>query len=305
MKRVCVLALCVLLLLMAAAGGREPDPQPQTTSAVTSARAARKMHPLQRSTEEPAPTTAAPKASGAPSAAATTTGAPRTTYASAAATSAAETTRGQQHSPLYLPGYTADDVIRWFDEVALSSEYSTGEDTQSLLRWESEIRYCLHGSYMQEDADWLAGIFKQLNAVEGFPGARRVQDEDSANMNLYFCDRDEFHDRMYDSVPDDNADGATTYYYNGANHITSATICYWEDMSASVRRSVMTEEIINSVGFSNDTTERENSVVYQYGSWTEEPDKVDWLLLRLIYAPEMRAGMRRAEAEKVIRKLYY
>ena len=303
MKRMLGLALALLLLLAAAACGQETEPYATTaTTAATTAsapatRAALTMRALQRSTEAPASTTAAATA---------TTKAPRTTVGSSnAAVSSAVTTAEKQHSPLYLPGYSVDDIIRYFDEVALTSEYSTGEDTKSLLRWESEIRYCLHGSYTQEDADWIAHIFKQLNTLEGFPGARRVQIETLANMNLYFCDRAEFHDRMYDSVPDDNADGATTYYYNGANHITDATICYWEDMSRSVRKSVMTEEIINSIGFSNDTTERENSVVYQYGSWTNEPDEVDWLLLRLIYAPEMRAGMRRAEAEKVIRKLYY
>ena len=291
------------LLLTAAACGQEAEPTATTattaatTVAASATRAALTMRTLQRSTEVPT-TTSATK----PTTAARTTASSSKTDA----TSATEkSTAPGQHSPLYLPGYSTDDIIRFFDEVALSSEYPNDEDPSCVMRWEGEIRYCLHGSFTQEDADWLAHVFDQLNKLEGFPGARRVMIAEFANMDMYFCNRKEFHDRMYDSVPDDNADGATTFYYNGANHITDATICYWEDMSDSVRKSVLTEEVINSIGFSNDSTEREDSVVYQYGSWTNEPDEVDWVLLRLIYSGEMRAGMRRAEAERVIRKLYY
>ncbi|MBQ6268210.1 MAG: DUF2927 domain-containing protein [Clostridia bacterium] len=302
MKRALGWVCALALLLTAAACGQTTEPASTATTAATSVatsatRAALTMRTLQRSTEVPT-TTSATK----PTTAARTTAASSKTDATAATANSAAS---GQHSALYLPGYSADDIIRYFDEVVLSAEYPSDEDPGCVMRWESEIRYCLHGSFTQEDADWLAHVFEQLNKLDGFPGARRVMIPELANMDMYFCDRDEFHDRMYDSVPDDNADGATTYYYNGANHITDATICYWEDMSDSVRKSVLTEEVINSIGFSNDSTEREDSVVYQYGSWTNEPDDVDWVLLRLIYAQEMRAGMRRAEAERVIRKLYY
>lgn len=293
MQRKPIALLLTLPLLLAAAGcGRDTPELPAATAApatvtaaaATTTRQAQTMRALQRSTQ--------------------TAAAERTT---AAPTTRPVTTAAVRHSPLWIEDLPVEDVITYFDEVALSSEYVNGEETNSLMRWEGEIRYALHGDYSQEDANWLDSIFSRLNEIEGFPGAVRVEENGvrDSNMDFYFCDRAEFHDRMYDSVPDDNADGATTYSYNGANHIFSATICYWNGMRPEIRKSVMTEEIINSIGFSNDSTLRRSSVVYQYASDADEPDAIDWLLLRLIYAPQMRAGMRRAEAERVIRTLYY
>ena len=121
------------LLLTAAACGQEAEPTATTattaatTVAASATRAALTMRTLQRSTEVPT-TTSATK----PTTAARTTASSSKTDA----TSATEkSTAPGQHSPLYLPGYSTDDIIRFFDEVALSSEYPNDEDPSCVMRW--------------------------------------------------------------------------------------------------------------------------------------------------------------------------
>ena len=63
------------------------------------------------------------------------------------------------------------------------------------------------------------------------------------------------------------------------------------------------EEIINSLGLGNDTTLREDSIIYQYYTQTQQPSEMDWLLLKILYNENMRRGMHEAECREVINQL--
>ena len=69
-------------------------------------------------------------------------------------------------------------------------------------------------------------------------------------------------------------------------------------------QSGLLEEMVNCLGL-GDSTLREDSIVYQYGSDIKTLSEMDWLIIKLLYNPRIRCGMDAAQCEEVIRELYY
>ena len=77
------------------------------------------------------------------------------------------------------------------------------------------------------------------------------------------------------------------------------------DLDQHTRSSVILEEIYNGLGPLMDTVEREDSIVYQYGSDVTELSDSDWVILKLLYSEEVKAGMDQETCEEVLRSLYW
>ena len=106
-------------------------------------------------------------------------------------------------------------------------------------------------------------------------------------------------------VNGEEATGATEFwYYTDTNEIHSARIGYRTDTDQSIRNSVLVEEIINTLGIS-DTVLREDSITYQYSDFNTSLSDVDWILLNLLYHPEIRCGMDADACAKVLPGLYH
>ena len=210
-----------------------------------------------------------------------------------------------EHSELYIPGLSVEDVITYFNEVCLDAEFSTGDGNTSLLqRWESPIRYYLNGTYTEKDLEVLEGLCDWLNTVEGFPGISEAENPLSTNLHFHFCTADELVDIMGSNY--ENCDGAVTFwYYTKTNVIYSAKICIRNDMDQYLRNSVIQEELYNGLGPVQDTELREDSIIYSYYSEPQELTEIDKLLIRLLYHPDLKCGMDAAQCEAVIRQLYY
>lgn len=207
------------------------------------------------------------------------------------------------HSDLYIPGFSADDVIRYFNEVCLDAEFSSGPGDSSLLqRWETPITYYIHGTPTEKDQQVLTDFVSWLNTIPGFPGMRQVLSEDSANTQIYFCTKQELIDRMGSNFS--NADGAVTFWYD-QNVIFKAEICYRTDIGQYVRNSVILEEIYNGLGPVQDTTLRTDSIIYSGYSTPQKLTAMDELLLKLLYHPALSCGMNAEQCAAVIRTLYY
>jgi len=207
-----------------------------------------------------------------------------------------------EHSALYLPGVSVEDVILWFNEVCLSAEYVMGGDPSYLQRWESPIFYTLNGAATETDLQVLRGFVEWLNTVEGFPGMYETTNVFEANLDIYFCAEQELIDRMGDQFY--GTDGAVTFWYD-YNVIYDATICYRTEIEQNTRNSVILEEIYNGLGPIQDTSMRPDSIIYSEFSTPQQLTDIDELILRLLYHPDMSCGMNAEECEAVIRTLYY
>lgn len=207
-----------------------------------------------------------------------------------------------EHSPLYIEGVTVEDVILYFNEVALDAEFVGGGDPTRLQKWTVPILYTIYGEPTTEDLQTLYAFTEWLNTIEGFPGIYEAQGVGTTNLAIHFCTQDELLDIMGGDYI--NVDGAVTFWYDD-DEIYDAVICYRTDLYQYLRNSVILEEIYNSLGPVQDTELRPDSIIYSGFSEPQSLTPVDELILKLLYHPNMHCGMNAEECETVIRSLYY
>ena len=210
------------------------------------------------------------------------------------------------HSELYLSDYTAAEIWEYFEEVVLHVEYTDGTGDASLVqKWQNPIGYRIFGEPTMEDLCVLETLFFQLNQIPGFPGIYEANYGETEQLRISFLDQEVFQNSFSSVVGGEEATGATEYwYYINTNEIHSARIGYRTDLSQDIRNSVLLEEIVNTLGIS-DTVLRSDSITYQYSDDNTVLSDVDWLLLRLLYHPDIHCGMDAEACEAVLAELYY
>ena len=203
---------------------------------------------------------------------------------------------------LYIPGIGTEEVIQYFSEVCLQAEYyETGNPTR-LQKWVRPICYTLQGYYTETDYAVLQNFVNELNEMEGFPGMYEISDHNTANLTIYFCSQYKLIELMGEDFQ--GMDGAVTFWYTN-DEIDNAIICYRTDLDQQLRNSVILEEVYNGLGPIQDTALRPDSIIWSEFSQPQELTELDWLILKLLYHPDMKCGMDEWECASVIRDLYY
>ncbi len=206
------------------------------------------------------------------------------------------------HSEYYLEGLAVEDVIRYFNEVVLDAEFSSGGNASLVQKWDAPIHYILYGHYTHEDKAKITEFASWLNTIPGFPGMTETLVPAEANLNIHFCTEQEMVNILGNNFW--GMDGGVTFWYLD-NKIYQETICYRTDIRQYTRNSVILEEIYNGLGPVQDTDLREDSIIYSGFSEPQELTEVDALILKLLYHPSILPGMNAAECETVIRSLYW
>lgn len=295
-NRILALAAAILILLT----GCHMIPAPPATSTENTAA-------VSTNTTETVHTTPSTTA-----AAVTTEATEETTAAAVTAEATEETTAAPTetteitepaHSDLFIPYVSADDMVRYFNEVCLDAEFVNGGDATKLQRWEQPVCYSIHGAPTDADLQVLENLVQWLNTVEGFPGIFEADETWQTNMAIYFCEQQELIDRMGEQYW--GTDGAFTFWYDGQDVIYDCTICIRTDLEQEVRNSVILEEIYNSLGPAQDTELRQESIIYSGYSTPQALHPIDQVILQLLYHPSLSCGMSAADCETIIRELYY
>ena len=220
-------------------------------------------------------------------------------------TTAPETTAAL-HSELYLPDFDTEEILTWFNEVVLQVEYNIGTGDPTLVqKWLQPIICAIDGAPTDEDLAVLENFFRELNEIPGFPGIRMAQEGEPANLTMSFLDAPAFREGFSHVVGGEDAWGACQFWYwIDNNELYEARIGYRTDIPQLDRNSIILEEIVNCLGIT-DTLCRSDSIVYQDSNENLCLSPVDWLILKLLYHPDMESSMDAAECESVIRELYY
>lgn len=212
----------------------------------------------------------------------------------------------QEHSDLYDPQYTTEQIWQYFQEVALTMEYSDGTGNPSLVqKWANPIAYRIYGTPTEEDTLYLTTLLAELNEISGFPGISAAADGQMEDLSIYFLHYDAFNDRFSATIQGEYAYGAVQFwYYTDSNEIHTANIGYRTDIDQASRNSVILEEIVNCLGIS-DSELREDSIVYQYSNSNTALSAVDWIILKILYNPAISCGMNAEGCRPVVESLYY
>ena len=216
------------------------------------------------------------------------------------------TTEVYESSKFHADSVSVDEMIMYYNEVVLDTEFSTGSgDASRVQKWNAPIKYMLHGEYTGEDYAVLTDFVEYLNSIEGFPGMFEVYDLYDSNLDIHFCNTgDELVDKMGGSDVYENLDGAVTFWYEN-NRIYDGIICYRNDIDQKTRNTVIIEEIYNGLGPVQDTDLRDDSIIYSGFNTPQQITEVDDVILRLLYHPDILCGMNADECEEVIRGIYY
>lgn len=206
------------------------------------------------------------------------------------------------HSRLYDPEYPVEDVIRYFNEVCLDAEITNSGDPSLLQKWVDPVRYCVYGDLTAEDAAILEGFVQWLNTIEGFPGMEPAPEDTPANLRIHFCPQEEMLWLMGPEFA--GMDGAVTFWYEN-DQIYDAIICIRSDLDQHLRNSVIQEELYNALGPIQDTSLREDSIIFADYSEPQQLTAMDELILKLLYHPDLQCGMTARQCEEIIRQLYY
>lgn len=207
-----------------------------------------------------------------------------------------------EHSALYLPNVSVEDVIRYFNEVCLDSEFINSGNPSVVQKWTEPIYYSLYGECTDEDLATLSAFADWLNAVEGFPGLSQAKAPADTTLRIHFCSQPEMIDILGDNFW--GMDGGVTFWYLD-DQIYDAVICYRTDIDQYIRNSVILEEIYNGLGPIQDTSLRPDSIIYSEFSQPQWLTPIDELILKLLYHPDIRPGMNAQQCEQIIRALYY
>lgn len=217
-----------------------------------------------------------------------------------------QSTSSSSHSKLYIPNYSTQQILDYFEEVVLHMEYADGNGNTSLVqKWNAPIRYRIYGDYTKTDLEVLTNLFAQLNEVKGFPGIYAASQGEQENLTIDFFDQETFSAVFSSIINGEDAYGATQFwYYTDTNEIHTASVGYRTDIDQTTRTSILIEEIINMLGIS-DTVLREDSIVYQYSNDNIALSDVDWVILKLLYDPSICCGSDFDGCSASIRELYY
>lgn len=287
-KLLAVFALLSVLTGCSSFSSREPNGSPtQGELPTTTAPLVATTTPTAPATDEPV-TTPGDATSPTPSETPTPTEAPTTAP-------------GAVSGPIDRKGYSAEEILSYFEEVALHAEYYDGEDApQELRRWKDKMVCAIVGTPTDEDRALLERLFEELNAIPHFPGICFESEDDEANITMHF-ERGKAYDRLAAEHVAGPTDGFATCWYQPSEYVYfRAEIGIRADIDQTVRNSVILEELIQSFGLMNDSYLHDDSIFYQDYNEPQWPSELDWILVDLLYRPELSPGMAVEECRDIL-----
>ena len=216
-----------------------------------------------------------------------------------------EDEKQEKKAPYYIEGVTVDEVITYFEEVCMESEYTpSGTGNPALVqRWEAPIYYYFSGAPTEKDKAIVREMALQINDIEGFPGFFESKNGSGA-VEIRFCGVEEMLNFLGGDFTEANYGGFRFWYTDDV--IDRGIICCRNDVvSQQERKSVIKEEIYGLLGASQDTVLREDSILYEYSNMNYDLSEMDVLILRLLYHPQIRCGMNIDECAEVFRRIYH
>lgn len=211
------------------------------------------------------------------------------------------------HSEYYVENCTVQQFLDYFREVVLNSEYKKGRGNDKVVqKWKSEIRYAFNSATANEERKMISDLLNELSMIKGFPTVKTESNPEKVNFRVYFLSKKEINSVIGKYINYEDCNGASIVSFdNNTNEIRNVSIYYNKDMEPQLYRTVVLEEVINSIGLGNDTELRTDSIIYQYLPKPEELSPVDWAIIRVLYSDEIECGMDYRKCEEAIRKIYY
>ena len=169
-----------------------------------------------------------------------------------------------------------------------------------LRRWEKTIWIYVSGSPGSDDLRQLdAFIMEVATHCPNMPNIRLADRESDANIVIYYGPLNTLSDHV-DYYQEGNW-GAFSYYYGADNGFVSGKVGIATDVNtAESKRHLLREELVGLFGLCNDHYAYSDSILYQEWTTVEQLSEVDWLMLNMLYDPDLSCGMSAGEAYRIL-----
>ena len=198
-------------------------------------------------------------------------------------------------------GYTAEEILAYFEEIAFASEYGGYRGT--LCKWVEPIVVFVDGDYAEGEMDVLRDLAARLNAIGGFPGVTLTEDEDEANFTMRFVMQGELKE-LFGEAAASSSRMSRFYWTKKTGEIVRAETGIASNITPmNAKASVICEEFLQALGLSSDSYAYPESVFYEGYNGALRPAAIDWALLELLYSESVTPAMPQADAMRAVRGL--
>lgn len=179
-----------------------------------------------------------------------------------------------------------------------SVEYNSDDST--LKRWEKTIWIYVSGSPSSEDKKQLDKFIIDIAThCPNMPNIRLASSEEKANIVIWYGPLKNMSKHV-----DGYHEGNWGYfsYQTSSNKITGAKIAIASDKnSKESKKHLLLEELVGAFGLTNDHNDYSDSILYAPWTTVGSLSKVDWLMLNMLYDPDLKCGMGANEAYSILR----
>lgn len=202
-----------------------------------------------------------------------------------------------------------DFITQAFVEVALRNEYS--DQGRFVRKWQQPLRVWINHQVADEQIhENLVGMhLRHLQAITGL-NIQLVNTSQQANLIVTFTRQSRWRDEVKKQFGAESlaaVHGAVcmaNFRLNALGAMEQAAVIIPVDQARMHGKlvSCVVEEITQVMGLPNDS-EKVYPSIFNDKTPQELLTGLDYLLLKLLYQPEVKAGMREAEVTPIIRRL--
>ena len=195
---------------------------------------------------------------------------------------------------------TNNEIVEYFKSIALGFEY--GDSSEITRRWEEDINLYLGGNITNQNFNEINKIINEINELITIDiSLNIVNDSINSNHYLYIGNSQEYSEIFPDNVV--NQIGSFWTYWDSNNLFFYCRAFVDSSVSPIQQKHLIREELTQSLGLARDSYTYPESIFQQRSTLTTEYAKIDKELIRLLYHPEMSAGLGIDEVENVILKI--
>jgi len=177
-------------------------------------------------------------------------------------------------------GYHSSEAKEYFKEICLESE--SGKVYSSTIKWDRDVKIFVHGYCPQYMMTELDDIVSDLNELIDPIDIKIVSNKSEANHYLFLGSAKGF-EQAYPIIKEYNLVNASGYF---EMHKTKG-YCFVDMIKTGndteAQRSILREEITQSLGLCNDSWKYDNSIFYQGWNTVTEYSDLDKEVIQMLY----------------------
>jgi hypothetical protein len=182
------------------------------------------------------------------------------------------------------------EILDYFEEIALRREYGGGSFDGVVCRWQEPIKVDISGSYTQDDYDWLLAHIDYLNSLGCLPVISVVPTSD-ANYHVFFTELNQLPNVIPGYVEGNWGFVSINWDSNGQVYLANMGIA--SDVTNQRQRNhLILEEFTQGLGLLNDSYKYPDSIFQADWTETQSITALDEWVIRLLYSPDIQAGMK-------------